>query len=74
MPLSAHIDALHEQANRWDERALAALGAQVFRAGTPQPVPTECRETVALRRFQLAEHLRRLATRLTVEHVTEGDG
>lgn len=65
--LPPHIEALHEQANRWDERGLR-YAEYCDREGGPLPAM----EKEALRYFQLAEHLRRLATRLTVEQVTEG--
>lgn len=72
MELPAHIEALHQQANRWDERALS--DATYADSGALSNAPMAGMEKHALRRFQLAQHLRRTATRLMIEQMTEGDG
>lgn len=70
--LPQHIEELHMVANDY---ARDALNDAINGWGAAETLRTRhMLEERALRRFQLAEHLRRLATRLTVEQVTEGDG
>lgn len=68
-----HIDALHDLANSFELKAInsalnagdALRGKHVF-----DRVHAKALEDEALRRFQLADHIRKSATRLQVAQVT----